>query len=292
MTSVSLARLKALLAVIFWGGSFIAVKVAVAQVSFYTLVWLRFAIGFLTLLALLLARREFRLPGLRETVTFAGLGFLGVFFHNTLQAVGLKTAAAGMSGLIVASNPIVIAVLGSMVLKESLSPARMWGILLAAFGILVILSRGDPRFFFREGISAGELLMIASVFSWAVFSVLSRRALQRTPALLGMTCAIFFGLLCGTVPFVLMGGYRELSIINPGGWAGILFLGIFCSALSYLFWYDALRVLPASEVGAFLYVNTVVSVIASVILLGEPATGAMMVGGSLVFIGVWMVNRK
>jgi RarD protein len=287
----SVARLKALIAVIMWGGSLPSVKVAVAEVSLSTLVWLRFGSGLIALLLFLVVRRRLRILPLREAAVFAALGFLGVFFHNSIQAYALKTVSAGMSGLIVAANPIVIAVLGSLILSERLDRIKIAGILLAACGVLVIISRGDLSVLLSGNYSFSELVMVFSVFSWAFFSVLSRKALQQTSPDIGMTYALFFGWIFASVPFLVSGGTGEIAAVSAMAWGNILFLGIFCSALAYLFWYDALQLLPASEVGVFLYVNPVVAVVISAIFLGEPVTLSMIVGGALVFSGVWCVNQ-
>lgn len=134
--------------------------------------------------------------------------------------------------------------------------------------------------------------MILSVFSWGLFSVLSRKALQKSEPALAMGYVLLFGWLYSSIPFFWTEGYREIPVIMVSGWANILFLGVLCSAAAYLFWYDALRELPASEVGVFLYVNPVVAVTLSVLFLGEPLTPSMIAGGALVFLGVWFVNRR
>ncbi len=290
MTLSSAARLKALVAVIVWGASFPSAKVAVGEVSFTTLIWLRFGSGLLVLFFFLAMRRKIRLLPMREAATFAALGFLGVFFHNSIQAYALQTVSAGMSGLIIAANPIAIAFLGSLLLSEPLGKGKIAGILLAACGVLVIISRGNISVFLHREFSFGELVMVVSVFSWGFFSVLSRKALQRTSPELGMTYALTFGWLFSIIPFLVNGGLAELPSVSAKAWANILFLGIFCSALAYLFWYDALQVLPASEVGVFLYVNPVVAVIISALFLGESVTASMLFGGAMVFSGVWCVN--
>ncbi len=174
MTPASVARLKALIAVVVWGASLPSVKVAVAEVSLPTLIWLRFGSGVVALLLFLAARRRLRFLPLREAFTFAALGFLGVFFHNSIQAYALRTVSAGMSGLIIAANPIVIAVLGTLILSERLDRAKIAGIFLAACGVLVIISHGDFSILLSRNYSFGEFLMVFSVFSWALFSVFSR----------------------------------------------------------------------------------------------------------------------
>ena len=288
----TLARLKALIAVITWGGSLPAIKVAVAQVSFPTVIWFRFGSGVAALVVYLILRGGFRLLSLRETAIFAALGFLGVFFHNAIQAFALQSVSAGMSGLIIAANPVAIAILGYFILGEKLDGRKKGGILLAAFGVLVILSRGNPFMFFQKTYSPGELILVFSVFTWGLFSVYSRRVLQKTPTDLAMTYVLTFGWLFATPLFLYSGGVAEISTITAPIWGNILFLGVFCSALAYLFWYDALKDLPASEAGVFLYVNPVVAILLSAILLGERLSLPMIGGGLLVFAGVWFVNSK
>ena len=292
MTPSASARLKALLAVILWGGSLPSLKVAVSQASVPTVLWLRFGTAVLVLFVFLALRKKLRLLSLRETLIFAALGFIGVFFHNSVQGAALQSLSAGMSGLIVAANPIAIALLGALILGERLNGRKIAGILLAAFGVLVIMSKGNLSVFSGRGFAPGEILMVLSVFSWGLFSVLSRKALQNSEPALAMGYALLFGWLYSFLPFFWTEGYREIPAIAPSGWANILYLGVFCSAAAYLFWYDALRELPVSVVGVFMYVNPVVAVFLSVLLLGEPLTFSMIAGGSLVFLGVWFVNRS
>jgi drug/metabolite transporter (DMT)-like permease len=132
--------------------------------------------------------------------------------------------------------------------------------------------------------------MVVSVFSWGLFSVFSRKALQKTSPGLGMLYALSFGWLYASIPFLFSGGIGEIAGISATGWGNILLLGVFCSALAYLFWYDALKELQASEVGVFLYVNPVVAVLISALFLGESISVSMVAGGILVFLGVWFVN--
>src|ERR1700751_3791178 len=98
--------LEALLAVVIWGGNFIATKVTLLEASPATIVWLRFGIGMLILGATVVARKQFALPKRRELAYFALLGFLGVTLHQWLQATGLMTAAATNTAWIVATIPV------------------------------------------------------------------------------------------------------------------------------------------------------------------------------------------
>jgi drug/metabolite transporter (DMT)-like permease len=104
-----IVTVEALLAVLVWGASFIATKVALRNVLPVTIVWLRFALGLIILGAVVLFRRQMALPNLKEMGYFAFLGFLGITFHQWLQSTGLETAQATTTSWILSSVPIFIA---------------------------------------------------------------------------------------------------------------------------------------------------------------------------------------
>ena len=115
-----LPYLEALFAVIVWGGSFIATKIAVGQISPVAVVWLRFAMGIPMILFAVIVRKQFTFPKGNEWWYFTLLGFLGITLHQWLQSNGLKTAQATTTAWIVATSPAFIAILGWLVLKEKL----------------------------------------------------------------------------------------------------------------------------------------------------------------------------
>jgi len=83
----------------------------------------------------------------------------------------------------------------------------------------------------------------------------------------------------------------EYSQLSVGGWVCTAFLGIFCSALAYIFYNDGLKALPASQVGAFLYLEPLVATLVAAAVLSEPIVLATLAGGTQILLGVWMVNR-
>ncbi len=135
--------LEATFAVVVWGGTFIATKVALREISPTSVVWLRFAIGVMVLGAVVLLRRQLRLPTGRELAYFALLGFIGITFHQWLQSTGLVTSQASTTAWIVATIPVFMAVLGWIFLREKLSWAQIGGIALAGLGVLLVVSQGD-----------------------------------------------------------------------------------------------------------------------------------------------------
>jgi drug/metabolite transporter (DMT)-like permease len=170
---------------------------------------------------------------------------------------------------------------------------QIGGILLSAFGVLLVITRGNlVQLTTGKFGTVGDFLILISAPNWAVFSVLSRRGLKKYPATLMMFYVMAFGWFFSSILFFAQGGLTQIGIIPWDGWTGIAFLGIVCSGLAYIFWYDALQALPVAQTGAFLYLEPVSTVIVAALILGEQLYLFTMIGGVLILAGVWLVNRK
>jgi drug/metabolite transporter (DMT)-like permease len=279
-------------AVVVWGASFIATKVALQEISPATVVWLRFGIGVPILGLAALWRGQLALPQKVDIPYFALLGFIGITFHQWLQSTGLVTAQASTTAWIVATTPIYMALLGWLVLREKLTKLQVFGIALATVGVLLVVSEGDlAALGVGEFGTRGDILILISAPNWAIFSTLSRRGLKDHPAGLMMLYVMGFGWLFTSVLFFAGAGLSEISQLTLNGWSGVLFLGVACSGLAYIFWYDGLQAIPTSQVGAFLYLEPLVAVVVAAIVLNEPVLLASLVGGGTILLGVWLVNR-
>ena len=283
---------EALFAVIVWGASFIATKVALRELSPVTIVWLRFLMGVIILGLAVVMRGQFAWPDKWEWPYFALLGFLGITFHQWLQSNALQTSDASTTAWIVATTPVFMALLGWFLLKERPGWMKNLGIVLAFLGVLVVVSKGELASISVGRFGApGDVLILISSVNWAVFSALSRRGLQSHPASLMMFYVMLLGWAFTSLLFVTTGGFVEIHALSFGGWMGAAFLGIFCSGLAYIAWYDALQTLSTAETGVFLYIEPLVAVVVAFLILGEPITLASLVGGMIILLGVWLVNR-
>lgn len=286
------AIVKATLATTFWGGSFVATKVALAEISPVTLVWLRFAVGVVILALAVFLRRQFALPKPKDLAYFGLLGLQGITFHQWLQSTGLQTSGAATTAWIVATIPVFTAVLGWLALKEKFAWLKGLGIGLAAVGVLLVVSNGELGSVFGAGFGTpGDLLILISAPNWAVFSILSRRGLRTTAPALMMLYVMASGWLFSSLLLAAGPGLGEITHLTLNGWLGVAFLGVFCSGLAYIFWYDALAVLPASQVGAFVYLEPLVTVVVAAVVLAEPVLWSSVAGGVVILSGVFLVQK-
>ena len=284
--------LKALFAVIVWGASFVATKISLQYAAPDTVVWLRFTMGVIILGLAVFLNKQFSLPKGADWGYFALLGFLGITFHQWLQSTGLLTAQATTTAWIITSTPIFIALLGFLILKERLAFYQIAGIFLAAFGVLLVVTKGKLSSLGSGWLSTpGDFLVMISAINWAVFSTLSRSGLKKHTATFMMFYVMSFGWLFTSILFFAGSGVREIAAIPWNGWIAIAFLGIFCSGIAYIFWYDALQVLPVAQTGAFLYFEPIVTVLVAALVIQERILLATLVGGITILVGVWLVNR-
>lgn len=286
--------LEALFAVVVWGATFIATKIALREVSPATIVWVRFGMGTIILGAVVAIREQFALPERNEWLYFAMLGFLGVTFHQWLQATGLQTAKATTTAWIVATTPVFIAILGWLTLKERLNGLQVIGILIAAFGVLLIVSKGNfGALFTGEEGTFGDFLILVSSVNWAVYTILSRRELARHPAARMMFFVMLIGWLFVNLWLFGFGpGMGEIPQLTASGWGAILMLGLFGSGLAYIAFYDALQEIPASQLGAFFNIEPLITTVLASFMIAEAITAVTLIGGAIIIFGIWLVNRK
>jgi len=208
-----LPALEATFASVVWGVSFVATKIALTHASPVTVVWIRFALGVLVLGIAVFWRSEFLLPRRSEWGYFALLGFIGITFHQWLQANGLRTSQASTTAWILTSILVFLALLGWLFLRERRSqhdtghhagraggdPGRHpWG-----------LAGHPPRTSGRARRSSHPL----SAPNWAVFSIFSRHGLKEHPTARMMFYVMLLGWLFTTFWWLGTGSWRE--------WAGL-----------------------------------------------------------------------
>lgn len=287
------AYIKLFTAIVVWGVSFIATKIALQDISPVTVVWLRFLIGIIILGVFANTRNELRIPTIKDGMELAYLGFLGIALHQWLQSSGLVTSEASTTAWLVSTTPVFMALLGWMFFKEKLSWQIIGGILLATIGVLLVVTKGDVASIVTGNFgSPGDVLIIISAPNWALFSVMSRPILNRFSALKVTFYVLLFGWLMTSVQFIIGKHWVEIPQLSSAGWVSIIFLGIFCSALAYIFYNDGIKAFTSTQVGVFLYLEPVVATIVAAIVLSERVVLASLAGGAFIVLGVWLVNRQ
>ncbi|NYE06497.1 drug/metabolite transporter (DMT)-like permease [Bacillus niacini] len=285
------ASLYALMAISFWGVSFVSTKAVLGKLDPYSLLVIRFGIGAIFLLLLLLLQRHRLQISIKYVPHLMVLGILGVFVHQVLQATALLTINASAAGWLISFSPVFTVILSMLFLHEKLSITKAVGMVMAITGVLIISSTRSGQSF-QVAINLGFLLMILSTLNWAVYSILVKSLKIPYPPLVVTFYMCLLGLIL-TTPFILRNrGWEDLSFLNYSEWAHLLFLGVFVSGIAYWYWGKALEVLEASKVSMFLYLEPIATLIAAVLLLKEKVLLISAGGGIIIIIGVIIVNGQ
>ena len=282
--------------VTIWGGSFAATKYALAQAEPSLILCLRLAMTLPVLAAGCALGRELRLPTERETFVLALLGFQGIFFHQGIQAVAMKTAGAGNANWMMVASPAVVALLGWIFLKEKISRGAAAGLVLASAGVALVLAAGTVKETAESASfgSWGDFLMLASVLNWGVFLIISRKLLRfnMTPAFSIFWELVFATIFAFAATLVFGTNYSVIPSFTAGTWASIIFLGALSSGLAYLFWYKALAAIPVAKLTVFQFLQPVAGMAISYLLIGERYTIWLLIGAAMITAGIWRVNRR
>lgn len=290
MRWVPSAYLKPLLAVIFWGVSFIATKTALNELTPVMIIILRLLLGILILIILALyTKRDFSIRLKQHAFIFL-LAAIAVF-HLWIQVTGLQYTSAANTGWIIGTTPVFIAIMGMIFFKEKMTLTQLVGIIIAFSGLFFLISEGDLTSIGFIS-NKGDFLVLASAFTWGAYSIVNKKISLTYPPL--MTILYLFImmaiiLLPVTANSETLFRLKHLSMLS---WICILFLGIFCSGISYVLWAQSLKDMDSSKVGAFLYIEPFVTVFSAWIFLNENITLLMILSGIIIISGVIIVNRK
>ncbi|PGT91605.1 MULTISPECIES: DMT family transporter [Bacillaceae] len=285
------ASLYATMSITFWGVSFVSTKAVLDKLDPFTLLVIRFGIGALFLLCLLLILKEKLKINPAYIPHLIVLGILGVFIHQVIQASALLTIDASSAGWMISLSPIFTVILSMIFLNERMTVLKAIGMILALFGVLMITTGGSEKTF-EPALNIGYLLMLLSTLNWAVYSVLLKKLnIPLSPLVITFYMSLLGFVL--TIPFLIRNkGWEAVSHLQAGEWAHLLFLGVFVSGVAYWYWAKALHVLEASQVSVFLYLEPVATLIAAVLLLNEKIILISVVGGIIIIIGVIFVNGQ
>jgi drug/metabolite transporter (DMT)-like permease len=275
-----------------WGGTFVAGKFVVATLTPLMGSFARYVIACVALLVAAFAL-EGGLPKLdaRQWLATFVLGLVGVFAYNLFFMGALTKLPASRAALIIALNPAITMALSAVVFKERLSLLRWAGVVLALFGVAVVVSRGNFSRLANGGVGAGELYMFAAVTSWALYTILGRKVLGGLSPLAATNYAALWGtLLLGAVAAphfdTLHPAQFDLTLIFS-----LLYLGVLGTALAFVWYYMSVKKVGASSTSIFNNLVPVFGVAIGVLLLGETLLPSMLIGGAIAIAGVMLVSR-
>ncbi len=277
---------------VIWGGTFVAGRVLAQQMGPYSAAFMRFLVAS-ACLTLFVLKTHGKLPPLNRGQILPALllGLTGVFGYNVCFFSGLKTVTAGRASLIIATNPVFIALLASLLFRERLSFVRLVGIALSITGAATVIGHGQPQLVLQGTFGRGELLILGSVASWVAYSLIGKVAMRELSPLVAVTYSCAIGALALLPAAVIEGVWKNLSHCSNQAWLSILYLGLMGSALGFIWYYEGIKAIGPARAGVFINIVPLSSVVLAFFLLHEPVDSSLLAGAALIITGVYLTNR-
>ena len=281
------AWLLLILCNLFWAGNYVFGQFVVGEITPLVLTSLRwlFATALLILIAHHMEKPDWRAVA-RSWPILAAMGLSGIVAYNLVLYTALIYTSSTNAAVVAALNPALLVVFSSFMLREKLSVIQSIGIGVSFSGVLVVITGGKLASIFHMQFNRGDLLMLAAITVWTIYSILGKRLTQIPPITATAASALIATLLLA--PFALTQGV-SLREISPLARVGILYIILFPSVGSFIFWNVAVREIGAGKAGIFLNLIPVFTALISLVL-GESVTIIQLTGGLLVFAGVYMTT--
>jgi drug/metabolite transporter (DMT)-like permease len=279
-------HLAALLIVLAWGVSFVSTKVLLdnglrpAEIYIY-----RFLLAYL--LVLCVCHKRMFSNSLRDELLFATCGLCGGSIYFIAENTALEYTLVSNVSLITAISPLLTTFLIGMIYKsERPSKGIYIGSIVALLGVACVIFNSS---FVVKMNPIGDLLSFAAALSWAVYSLVLRKLNALYSIMFISRKTFFYGVLTA-LPYML----TEPQITSPAVllqadvWPHMLFLGVFASMIAYVIWAQSVKHLGAITASNYIYLQPIVTLIASVIILSETITIVGYLGCALILGGLWL----
>jgi drug/metabolite transporter (DMT)-like permease len=274
---------------VFWAGNFIVVKGAVGVVPPIAFTFLRYVLASVTLLVLLRWREgAIRLPH-GDILRLALLGSVGFGCYQVIWPVALQTIPAGDSALLIATTPVITALLAIAVGADAANPVKVTGALISFVGVALVIAAGQGV---NLGVSlVGDLLTLGAAVCWALYTVYGAGILQRHSPLVATTWAILAGTLF-MAPFgVAQLATTDLAAFGPAVLLAIVYAGTLAAGFSNVIVFHGLKLLGPTRVTAFQVLVPPLAVVLAAIFLGEAIRPVQIAGGVIILAGVALLRR-
>lgn len=288
MSKQTALYLKLVLVTLFWGGTFLTGQITSKAISPVLGAFGRFAVASIFLvLVLTLRMKKWPRPNLRQMLLIVAAAATGIVTYNLLFFSGLKLIETNRASLIIALNPVMIMSLAALFGVEKLNTRRVIGILIALFGVAVVLSRGQLGGL-QSGVGRGELFILGCVVSWGLFTLIGRQLVGELPPLVVITYASIAGSLGLLVPAA-----SELPNLLHAGWPvwlSVAYLGLFGTGLGFVWYYDGVRDIGPTRAGIFINLVPAWAILLGALFLHEQILLATLLGGVFIIVGVTITN--
>lgn len=283
-------HIYALMTIFIWGTTFVSTKILLNDFLPIEILFIRFLIGMITLM--IIDPTSLKTKSIKEELTFMFAGLSGVCLYYLLENIALTYTLASNVGVIISIAPFFTALLNQLFCKdeEKLNTQFVFGFILAIIGISIISFQGQTL---RLN-PLGDLLAIFAAFVWASYSLLTKKISTYGYPTIQTTKRIFIYGLIFMIPALLIFDFhfRINLFFKPVNLFHMLFLGLAASALCFVTWNQAVKILGAIKTSVYIYLVPVITCITSMLILDEKITLMTFIGMILTISGLFISQYK
>ena len=283
-----MGHLLAIFTIFIWGITFISTKILLTKFSPEEILFYRFLIAFLVLI--IIYPKKNRLLSIKEEILFCILGITGISLYYWTENLALKYTYASNVSLILSAIPIFTALILHFIAKDEKFTINLFlGFITAIMGICIVIYNGkilklNPR---------GDLMAVLSAFLFSIYSILIKRVNRKYNQIFIVKKIFFYGILT-MVPilFISKVTFFKMPNLTVNIVLNFFFLSIFASVLCFLMWNKAINVIGSIKTANYIYLVPLITIISSSIILNEKVNRLMLIGGGLIFAGVYINESK
>jgi len=274
---------------VLWAANFIVVKSAVAQLPPVGFTFLRFTLASLTLLVLLRWREgSVGLPR-RDLVAILGLGAVGFGAYQILWTTGLTTVPAGDSALLIATTPVLVALLSVVARSDVLTPVKLAGVVISFVGVVVVIGSG-PGFTLGNSI-AGEAITLAAAVCWSAYTAFGAPFVRRHSPLRATAWATVSGTLVLAPLAVVQLASMDRIPLGLDVLGAILYSGMLAAGVSNVIVLNGVKVVGPTRTAALQFLVPALAVVLAFVFLREEIRPGQVLGGAIILGGVLITRR-
>lgn len=274
------------LATLFWSGNYVVGNLLAGDITPLQLTAIRWAVAapLLIAFATLLEKPNWR-EALREWPMHLLQASLGLVAFCLFSYEALARTTALDTALVGATNPVVIAVVAALIIRQRMRSSSIAGLLISLLGVLLILTHGRLLEVFTTEYNVGGLFMLGAVAVWSAYTIIGR-TLKTSPVTSAAVQAVMAAVALAPIALAVGGPIT----LDTAGWWGVLYICIFPSVLSLMLWNISVKKIGAARAGIYLNLMPVFTALIA-LAMGAPITLVQLIGGALVITGVWLTSR-
>lgn len=273
----------AIVTIVFWSLAYVLTRLSLHYFSSFSLGFLRYFVATCTLLIMALITKM-KLPQKSDILYFFAAGAFGFFLYMILFNMGCETVTAATSSIIIATVPIITALLARFINHEKLTVFQ-WVAILIEFSGVIILALMDHAFTLNHGL----IWLFLAAIALSIYNLLQRKLTKTYSGLQASAYSIFAGTVMLSV--FLPDSINELQSAPSIQLVYLAILGVFSSAIAYASWAQAFKkAKKASSVSNYMFITPFLTSLLGFILAKEKLNVPTLVGGVVILFGMLIFN--